>query len=81
MHRLDRPNQEPICLQRYRQGNYEWKDINRSEKEAIWQGLHQMQNHRCAYCEINICEAPGKNHNGHIDHFRQQRRYSPMSST
>lgn len=75
MHRLDRPNQEPTCLQRYRQGNYEWKDVTRDDKEAIWQSLRQMQNHRCAYCEIHICETPGKNHNGHIEHFWQRRRY------
>ena len=71
MHKLTRPT-PPACLSRYRHGRDAWKTLNSDSdaKDAIWLKLDEMQQQRCAYCEIGT-----KKGSRHIEHLRQRSRY------
>lgn len=68
MRRLNRPD-APICLNRYKHGRDNWRDVSYDHRHDIWLKLDEMQGHRCAYCENSIGE------DAHIEHFRQRGRY------
>ncbi|MDQ4627117.1 retron Ec78 anti-phage system effector HNH endonuclease PtuB [Janthinobacterium lividum] len=68
MHKLQR-RAAPICLSRYQHGRDNWKTVTVEDKQAIWEKLDEMQQHRCAYCEDTL-----RDNKKHIDHFRQKGR-------
>lgn len=68
MHKLQR-RAAPTCLSRYQHGRDNWKTVTVEDKQAIWEKLDEMQQHRCAYCEDTL-----RDNKKHIDHFRQKGR-------
>jgi uncharacterized protein (TIGR02646 family) len=70
MHQLNRPP-APRCLDHYRHGQNNWRDVTHVEKAEIWAGLNTMQDNHCAYCESKIRTEPDSHH-AHIEHFRQR---------
>ncbi|MGO2452623.1 retron Ec78 anti-phage system effector HNH endonuclease PtuB [Pseudomonas taetrolens] len=69
---LDRQDDPPSGLRRYRHGQDAWSATcpTQEERRAIWLELDLMQGSRCAYCEGPMGEG-----NRHIEHFRQRRSY------
>ena len=64
MRKLER-GESPTCLTRHHHGQ-EWGDLNRAERDEIWERLDEMQKRRCAYCEADLDKGQ------HIEHFRQR---------
>ena len=74
MHKLTRNPQSPRCLSKYLYGRNNWGDLTSLDKEDIWISIHEMQGHRCAYCEAAL-----GNREGHIEHFYQRKNgHSPQ---
>lgn len=71
MHKLDRPI-PPSCLSHYLYGRDKWGNVTTNHKTEIWHKLDEMQQHLCAYCEIEI-KTNKADSNSHIEHFRQRR--------
>lgn len=72
MRHLNRQDEPPLGLRRYRHGQDTWNATcpTQDERQDIWRSLNLMQGSRCAYCEGPIGEE-----NRHIEHFRQRRSY------
>ncbi|MBU3700293.1 MAG: TIGR02646 family protein [Candidatus Kapabacteria bacterium] len=70
MHRLQRDDQAPGCLDRHKQNRSTWDDVTASDRAEIWAKLEPMQGNRCAYCETNL-----RTNKRHIEHFRQRSSY------
>lgn len=70
MRRLNRQDEPPAGLRRYRHGRDAWSAVTPEERMAIWLSLDLMQGPRCAYCD-----GPMGDGNRHIEHFRQRGRY------
>lgn len=73
MHKLQRPI-PPQCLNHFSHGLNNWGDVLPLQKTEIWNALDEMQQKRCAYCEIEI-KTDREHSNAHIEHFRQCARY------
>ena len=73
MHKLNRPI-PPLCLNQFSHGRDNWGDVMPDNKAEIWRRIDDMQQKRCAYCEIDIRTDRGNN-NAHIEHFRQRNNY------
>jgi len=73
MHKLNRPI-PPDCLNQYQHGRHNWSNVTPEHKSEIWLKLDEMQQHRCAYCEI-VIKTAREDCNSHIEHFRQCNRY------
>lgn len=71
MRKLNRPI-PPACLSQYQHGRDNWSTVTFLHKGEIWLKLDEMQNQRCAYCEIAI-KTNASDSNSHIEHFRQRR--------
>lgn len=73
MHKLNRPI-PPRCLSQFSHGRDNWGNVMPDNKTEIWQSINDMQQNRCAYCEIDLRTDRG-NSNAHIEHFRQRNNY------
>lgn len=67
MKRLNR-SEKPKCLDNYKHGKNNWKDVSREHKTAIWINFNQMQKGLCAYCECKLVKKQ-------IEHFKNKDLY------
>lgn len=63
----------PSVLAKFKHGTHSWKDLDFSDREAIWVALNQMQSQLCAYCEV------GLGVDKHIEHFCTRDRHPQLT--
>lgn len=73
MHKLNRPNNGPLCLADYDHTSQKWDDMASLDKSSIRTSLDTMQANHCGQSICAYCECPIYDR-GHIEHFRRKNK-------